>query len=156
MEVANGELVLADSLIHDSGSTGAPVIRAENSHITLKSARIRTKALEYGTLIDCRNSNLHVRDCHFETTAPVVSSVAVSGGRGTFINTEIVITPERAGRALECWGAKLVIAGLRLVRTGNDESNGDTALWIDRNTVVISEKELEVTGFRFKKKTGAH
>ncbi len=154
MEVANGTLSIDECAILDRTATNAPVIRVENSHATFKSVKIHTESVDYGTAVDVRNSNFHVRDCHIESSARIVSAVAVTGGRATFINSDIVVSAERAARAIECWGSRLVISGLRLVRSGATGTNADTALWTDRNTVIVSEKAFDVTGFRYRKKSG--
>lgn len=154
LEIANGSLHMQNCVVRDSSPEAGAVIKAENATISLHSSKLALDTHQYATLLDIRNSSLFVRDCHFDVSSRVVSAVSISGGRAAFHDSEISVAATGAARALEVWGASLVIRGLRLHRSDNERFNNDTAFWKDHSTVILAEQGLETTGFKFRMKSG--
>lgn len=153
-EIANGSLEMKNCTIQDSFPQAGPVVKAENSAISLHASKMVLDTNQYATVLDVRNSSLFIRDCQLNASSRTVSAVSVTGGRAAFHESEISVGASGAARALETWGASLVIHGLRLRRSGNGSANNDTAFWMDHSTVMLSEQGFESIGFKYKKKTG--
>lgn len=154
LEIINGSLSMHDSTVHDSLSSAGAVIKSENSRIEIHDSRFYLQTDQYATVFDIRNSFFFVQGCRIEASSRVVSAVSISGGRAAFHDSHIRVTASGAARALESWGASLVIRVLRLQRADTDRVNTDTAFWMDKNTVILSEQGLEAIGFKYSTKTG--
>lgn len=154
LEIVNGSLHMRNCTIHDLLSGAGPIVKAENATISIHASELSLDTNQYATLLDIRNSSLFVRDSRMKVFSRIVSAVSITGGRAAFHESEIIITASGAARALETWGASLVIRGLRLQQTEKDGTNSDTAFWMDRKTVILSEQGLETNGFKYKTKTG--
>ena len=154
LEIGNGSLTVRSCTINDSLSAAGAIIKSDNSKIVLHDSRFHLDTDQYAAVFDIRNSSFFAQRCRMEASSQVVSAVSISGGRAAFHDSHILVTATGAARALESWGASIVIRDLRLQQTDKDGQNTDTAFWMDQATEIISEQGLETSGFKYKTKTG--
>ena len=72
----------------------------------------------------------------------------------TLLAARITVSAKNASRAVESWGASIVINDVMLERLYTGLENADTAFWMDKNTLIVSEQNLTINGFKYPRKTG--
>ena len=122
---------------------------------------------DYAILVDSRDSNLYLSNSSLEVAARNASGISASSGRLTIRSSTVTVRADTAGRALESWGAKVVLQDNLLERAerpvaamsgdgnpGTPEAsarNRDTAFWFDKKTDIISDTGSTVKGFKYQR-----
>lgn len=174
IETINGNLVLRDCSINVSERGAASLIRAVRSNVSCTGTRLSLTATDYAVAVDASDSNLYLSDCGIDVSARNASGVSASSGRMTVRASTVTVRADSAARALESWGASVVLQDNLLERTARsggevsargassaasaDSStakrlgaggNMDTAFWFDKKTVLVSDTGLRVKGFKY-------
>ena len=150
IETINGNLVLRDCSINVSGRSSASLIRAVRSSVSCTGTRLFLSAADYAVAVDASDSNLYLSGCGIDVSARNASGISASSGRMTVRASTITVRADSAARALESWGASVVLQDNLLERTVKaDGGNMDTAFWFDRKTVLVSDTGSRVKGFKY-------
>lgn len=164
-EVTNGDLIMRDCSIQASGQASSSLIRAVRSNVNCSGTKLSLSAGDYAILIDSRDSNLYLANSSLEISARNASGVSAASGRLTVRSSTVTVRADTAGRALESWGASVVLQDNLLERTGRSgtavsgegnagitgvtSGNRDTAFWFDKKTDIVSDTGSKVKGFRY-------
>lgn len=153
-EVVNGKILITNCTIRDTGAGSGTILRSEKSNIVCRSSHFFLSADEYACAVDTRNSIFYAKDSSFEVHSRIASGISITGGRTTLLAARITVSAKNASRAVESWGASIVINDVMLERLYTGLENADTAFWMDKNTLIVSEQNLSINGFKYPRKTG--
>ncbi len=150
-DIRNGSFTASRIDVSRKGLSSLSLVRASGSVLSLTGSHFDSTSADYANLFDVMDSTLSMNGCKLQVSARNVSALSVSSTKTSIASSTITVSSVAAARAIEAWNSPVTLKTLILERTKTSVPNRDTAVWLDKKSILVSETAVSAIGFwRYK------
>ena len=169
-DLGAGNFYLVNSELAGSGNSTASLLKSNGTNITIRDSVLSLETSEYASLIDSKNSVLHMASSRMTVSARNASAISLTSSTAELSNCTVDVFTVAAARAIENWNSECGLMSGTLTRhtvteqnlntpsafdtTVNEIPNKDTAVWFDSKSRMTTDGTVKIEGFWRKSEQG--